>query len=155
MCRPLKKEQHGWGYHRLTIISPFDTSTPLCSQTNVPLKTPLSLTFTQKISFTNTQGKTIRLYKTTDPTTPIWTADPEPGSHGHGSNTVTFNNLPTLEPDTHYFLLSDQGWLKCGSKPIPAFNDGAYWFRFRTGSQPNLSHPDQQTPKPEYQLGSR
>ena len=140
--RPLKKEQHGWGYHRLTIISPFDTSTPLCSQSDVSLNTPLSLTFTQKVSFQNTQGKTIRLYKTSDPSTPIWSADPEPGIKGDGTDTVTFNNLPKLEQDSHYFLLSDQGWIKCGGKPVPAFNDGAFWFRFRTVANSSTTKTD-------------
>ena len=133
--RPLKSEQHGWGYHRLTLISPFVTSTPLCSQAAVPLKTPLSLTFAQKISFENTEGKTIRLYRTSDPATPVWTADPEPGHPGDGGSTITFNDIPTLEPDTAYFLLADRGWINCGGNPLPALNDGAYWFRFRTRSE--------------------
>ncbi|YCM45449.1 sulfatase-like hydrolase/transferase [Verrucomicrobiaceae bacterium 227] len=141
--RPLKTEQHGWGYHRFTLISPFVTSTPLCSQSDVPLKTPLSLTFAEKINFEETKGKTIRLYKTSDPTTPIWTADPEPGSKGDGTHTVTFDDLPTLEPDTHYFLLSDRGWLRFHDNPIPAFNDGAYWFRFRTVANAATTRTDE------------
>ena len=130
--RPLKTEQHGWGYHRLTIISPFVTSTPLCSQANVPLQTSLSFSFSREIDFKDSRGKTLRLYKSSDPLTPVWSADPEPGDRGDGSRTITFENLPVLEPDTHYFLLADRGWIRIAEKPIQGFNDGAYWFRFRT-----------------------
>ncbi|WP_411845045.1 sulfatase-like hydrolase/transferase [Roseibacillus persicicus] len=131
---PLRTEKHGWGYHRLTKIWPFDTSVPLCSEGDVPLQTPLTLAFKQPLDFTNTKGKTIRLYRIQDPTTPVWTADPEPNHPAQGALSITFDNLPKLQPDTSYFLLSDTGFARINQKPLEGLNDGARWFRFRTTS---------------------
>lgn len=132
---PLRTEQHGWGFHRLTTIWPFDTSVPLCSAGKVPLDTPLTLAFTKPLNFERTQGKKLRLFRVQDPETPIWTADPEPSHPAQGALKITFDDLPKLEPDTSYFLLSDSGWARIGQKPLEGLNDGARWFRFRTTSE--------------------
>ncbi|MDB4713298.1 sulfatase-like hydrolase/transferase [bacterium] len=133
--RELSQVQHGWGYHRLTMTSPFITSTPLCSQEGVPLATSLSFTFDKALDFTNTPGRSIRLYRVQDPGTPVWTADPDHNNPAQGRKTITFTNLPKLEANTTYFLLSERGWARCGGKPLPQLNDGAYWFRFRTAAE--------------------
>jgi hypothetical protein len=133
--KPLRKEQHGWGFHRLTKIWPFETSTPHCSQSNVPLATRLSFTFKQPLDFSNSKGKTIRLYRIQDPGTPVWTSDPETTHLAQNNKTVTFEGLPALQPDTAYFLLADNGWARAGGKPLHGLNDGAYWFRFRTKNE--------------------
>ncbi|MGB7347875.1 MAG: sulfatase-like hydrolase/transferase [Pirellulaceae bacterium] len=133
---PLRDDQHGWGFHRLTISCPFVTSRPLCSQSDVPLDTELSFTFQDSLDFNNSDNKTVRLYRVSDPEHPVWTADPDAEHPAQGKRTVTWNDLPTLEPDTAYFLLTDRGWASCGGKPLAALNDGAYWFRFRTRKSP-------------------
>lgn len=130
--KPLRLEQHGWGFHRLTRIWSFVTSTPLCSQSDVPIDTSLSFTFERPLDFSRTKHKTVRLYRVQDPSTPVWTCDPESDHPGQGQTTVAFDNLPTLKPDTAYFVLADNGWAKVGKKPLQGLNDGAYWFRFRT-----------------------
>ena len=38
-----------------------------------------------------------------------------------------------LKPETTYFALADPGWITLGGKPAGPLNDGAYWYRFRTG----------------------
>ena len=133
--RDLYQVQHGWGYHRLTMTSPFVTSTPLCSQDNVPLKTNLSFTFAKALDFKNTPNRSLRLYRVQAPRKPVWSADPDSTHPAQGKKTITFTDLPKLAPNTSYFLLSDQAWGRCGAKSLPQLNDGAYWFRFRTGSE--------------------
>lgn len=103
--RPLSKVQHGWGFHRLTMTSPFITSTPLCSQANVPLKTNLSFTFTKPLDFKNTPRRPLQLFRVQDPTTAIWTADPDESHPAQGQKTVSFAKLPKLQPNTSYYLL--------------------------------------------------
>lgn len=131
---PLREEQHGWGFHRLTMIWPLQTTVPLCSQSDVPLQTPLTLAFTKPLDFRKAQGKRLRLFRVQDPKTPIWSADPDASHAAQGSLSITFTDLPPLQPDTTYFLLSDSGWARIGNKPLEGLNDGARWFRFRTTS---------------------
>ncbi|QTN33561.1 sulfatase-like hydrolase/transferase [Akkermansiaceae bacterium] len=129
---PLRSEQHGWGFHRLTLAWPFKTSSPLCSAADVPVDTVISFSFTEPLDFSGTKGKTLRLYRLQDPHNPVWTSDPEPNDPAQGKNTVTFTDLPKLQPDSSYFLLADRGWAKIAGEPLIQLNDGAYWFRFRT-----------------------
>jgi arylsulfatase len=130
--RPLRSEQHGWGLHRLERIWGLQDATPVCSANDVPLNTSLSFTFRTPLDFSNTAGRTLRLYRSNDPDTPIWSADPGPDHPAQGKKSCIFNDLPELKPDTHYFLLADPAWAKAGRKALPPLNDGAYWFRFRT-----------------------
>lgn len=114
------------------MIWPIATTVPLCSQSDVPLQTPLTLAFTKPLDFHKTQGKRLRLFRVQDPETPVWSADPDPSHPAQGKQAITFTDLPQLEPDTSYFLLSDTGWARIGNKPLEGLNDGARWFRFRT-----------------------
>jgi arylsulfatase len=128
---PIRSKQQGWGWHRLDRIWNLTDCTPAISSGDVPVDTHLSFTFQQALDFKNTKGRTLRLYRVQDPTTPVWTAAAEPNHPAQGRKTITFE-LPTLQPDTTYFLLSDPAWARSGNKPLPPLNDGAYWFRFRT-----------------------
>ena len=134
--RPLRDCQEGWGFHRMRMVMPaFECAKPRESATGVPLDTGLSLTFSLPISFANSQGRTIRLYAVSDPEHPVWQADPEPGHPAEGTRTISFNDLPRLEPNTTYFLLTDAQWITLGDAPARALNDGAFWYRFRTAFQ--------------------
>jgi arylsulfatase len=133
---PLRDRQEGWGFHRMRMVTPaFEYAEPRESAIGVPLDTGLSFTFSQPISFANSQGKAIRLYAVKDPDVSIWQADPEPGHPAEGTRTISFDDLPRLEPDTTYFILTDPHWITIGGKPARALNDGAFWYRFRTVSQ--------------------
>jgi arylsulfatase len=132
--QPLKDYQEGWGFERIRMVMPsFESAVPHESSINVPLDTDLSFTFSHPISFAGSKGKTIRLYAASDPDRVIWQADPEPGHPAEGKKTVVFDDLPQLKPGTTYFVLTDPGWITLGGKPAAALNDGAYWYRFRTG----------------------
>ena len=134
--QPLRTRQEGWGFHRMRMVMPaFEYAEPRESATDVPLDTCLSFTFSRPISFANSQGRTIRLYAANDPNNVIWQADPEPGHPAEGTRTVSFDDLPRLEPSTTYFVLSDSRWITLGETPARALNDGAFWYRFRTASQ--------------------
>ncbi len=87
------------------------------------------------ISFANSKGKSLRLYEAGDIETVVWRADPEPGHPAEGRTQITFHDLPQLKPNTTYFALADPGWICVGGKPAGPLNDGAYWYRFRTGKE--------------------
>lgn len=134
--RPLKDYQEGWGFHRIRMVLPaYESAVPHMAQTNVPLDTDLAFNFSKPIRFSNSAGKTIRLYAVGEEDTPVWQADPEPGHPDEGTQTVTFHNLPKLKANTTYFVLADPGWITLGNKPAGPLNDGAYWYRFRTGNK--------------------
>ena len=131
---PIKAYQEGWGFHRMRMVMPaYRYAEPHEAQTDVPLDTDLAFHFSKPISFAHSTGKTIRLYSWCDPHTPVWQADPKPCDPAEGKKTPIFDDLPRLKPDTTYFVLSDPGWITLGGKPAEALNDGAYWYRFRTG----------------------
>lgn len=131
---PLKDYQEGWGFHRVRMVLPhFQQTIPHNAQLDVPLDTELSFTFDKAISFPKSKGKTIRLYALDNINEPIWQADPEPNNPAAGKTKITFSNLPRLKPNTTYFLLGDAGWITIGGQGAGPLNDGAYWFRFRTG----------------------
>lgn len=130
---PLTDHAEGWGFHRIRMVMPsFEYADPPQAATGVPLDTDLSFSFSQPISFAGSDGKTIRLYAVKDPEHVLWQADPAPGHPAEGTQCVTFDDLPHLERNTTYFLLTDPGWITLGGKPARAFNDGAFWYRFRT-----------------------
>ncbi len=131
---PLQNHQEGWGFHRIRMAMPaFVRAEPASSAMNVPCDTNLSFLFSQPISFANSEGKTIRLYEAGDIDTIVWQADPEPVHPAEGTKRITFNDLPRLKPNTTYFALSDSGWISMGGKRAIGLNDGAFWYRFRTG----------------------
>ncbi|MDF7822600.1 sulfatase-like hydrolase/transferase [Pontiellaceae bacterium B12227] len=132
--RPVSDQDEGWGFHRIRMAMPsYEFGEPNGSAIDVPCDTDLSFTFSESISFSKSKGKTIRLYAVSDPHTPVWQADPQPGHPAEGKKTVVFDDLPKLVPNTTYFVLTDPGWITLGGKPAGALNDGAFWYRFRTG----------------------
>ena len=133
---PLKDYQEGWGFHRIRMVMPaYVRAHPASSAMNVPCNTNVSLYFSEPISFADTEGKSLRLYEAGDVNTVVWQTDPEPGHPAEGSTQITFDDLPRLKPNTTYFALTDAGWIRLGGKPAGRLNDGAYWYRFRTGNQ--------------------
>ncbi|EMI15952.1 arylsulfatase [Rhodopirellula maiorica SM1] len=132
---PLKDYQEGWGFHRLRMVMPsFVRAVPASSAMNVPCDTDLSFYFSEPIRFANSAGKTLRLYEASDINKVVWQADPAAGHPAEGTQKITFDDLPRLKPHTTYFVLSDTGWITLGDIPAIGLNDGAYWYRFRTGS---------------------
>ena len=131
---PLKDYQEGWGFHRMRMAMPgYDHAAPPSSALNVGCDTDLTFRFSAPISFANSADKTLRLYEASDIRTIVWQTDPEPGHPAEGTKEISFDDLPKLKPNTTYFALSDAGWIIVGNKPAAGFNDGAYWYRFRTG----------------------
>jgi arylsulfatase len=138
----LNSFQEGWGFHRIRMAMPsFVRAVPASSAMNVPCDTDLTFHFSQPISFANSTGKTIRLYEASDIDTVVWQADPEPGHPAEGRKQITFTDLPRLKPSTTYFALADPAWIHLGGKPTSQVNDGAYWYRFRTGNDESNSSP--------------
>ncbi len=134
--QPLKTYQEGWGFHRIRMAMPaYECAEPHMAATDVPCDTDLTFNFSRPIRFEKSAGKTIRLYAVGNESTPVWQADPEPGHPADGKQTITFDDLPELEPNTTYFVLTDPGWITLGGKPAGPLNDGAYWYRFRTGGK--------------------
>ncbi|QDV66027.1 sulfatase-like hydrolase/transferase [Crateriforma conspicua] len=131
---PLNAYREGWGFHRIRMVMPgYVRAVPAMSAMNVPATTSLTFHFDRKISFGETSGSTIRLYEVSDVHQPVWQSDPQPGHPAEGKRSITFSDLPVLKPDTTYFVLADPGWIWLGDKPAGPLNDGAYWYRFRTG----------------------
>ncbi|QHI70677.1 sulfatase-like hydrolase/transferase [Tichowtungia aerotolerans] len=131
--QPLKDYQEGWGFHRIRMVmSAYESAVPHMAQTDVSCDTDLTLNFSKPISFAGSAGKSIRLYAVGKEDTPIWQTDPQPGHPAEGQTTITFD-LPKLKPETTYFVLTDPGWVTLGGKLAGPLNDGAYWYRFRTG----------------------
>jgi len=131
--RPIGDKKRGWGYDFLDpgIIK----TTPECMSDNVALDVKLSFTLSGKIDLSETKGKQIRLQKYGDSEI-IWSADFDKISIYPKENKIVFNDFPVLEPNTHYYLTWDQGWLKYetlkGIHAIRPCKESAYSFRFRT-----------------------
>lgn len=125
--------QEGWGWHRIKAICPgIHSVEPDNASISQSTSVDLKLTFNSPIDFRKSENKRIRLYSVSDETTPIWQADPDDSHPCQGKRTLSFDDLPPLEPDQGYFLLWDPGWIKVGGRPVGRLNDGAYWWRFRT-----------------------
>ncbi len=129
--RDLREDWQGWGLHRLRMTMPIESISPAVSARNVPLNTSLQMTFAGPIDFADTKGKTVRLYAANRPETPVWALDPDETSPAQGKRSLDFK-LPQLQPSTTYYLLSDNGWIRIGSKLAIGLNDGAFFYRFRT-----------------------
>jgi len=131
--QPLKDYQEGWGYHRIRmVLHAYESASPHMAEENVTTDTDLTFNFSAPISFEKSQGKSIRLYAVGEPDKVVWEADPEPGHDAEGKLSITFD-LPKLKPNTTYYLLADRNWITLGHKQAGPLNDGAYWYRFRTG----------------------
>ncbi|MCC9644725.1 sulfatase-like hydrolase/transferase [Rhodopirellula sp. JC740] len=137
---PLKPYQEGWGFHRARMVMPgYVRAVPAMAATNVSVQTDLTFHFEEPIRFANSKGKTLRLYEASEVEHPIWEADPEPGDPAEGSRSICFSDLPELKSNTTYFALADPGWITIGGHPAGPLNDGAYWYRFRTGTGEDVS----------------
>lgn len=125
--------KRGWGYDFLP-KGVLKTS-PICMSSNVDPNTKLSITFDGVISFSDTQGREIRLQKYGDPRI-LWSADPDEKSEFQGKSNIIFNNFPQLEPNSHYYITWDEGWVKFKSgnhyRRIGPSQESAYAFRFKT-----------------------
>lgn len=133
---PLQNYQEGWGFHRIRMTMPaFVRAVPPSSAMNVSCDTELSFHFSKPIGFEKSTGKTLRLYEAGDTETAVWQTDPQPGHPAEGTKNITFTDLPKLKPNTTYFALADAGWIRLGGAPASKINDGAYWYRFRTGRE--------------------
>ena len=133
--QPIKEYQEGWGFHRIRMVLPaYESAVPHMAETDVSCDTDLTFNFSKPISFEESHKKTIRLYKVGDINNPVWEADPESGHPAEGKTSITFE-LPKLESDTTYFALATAGWITLGDKRAGPLNDGAYWYRFRTGKK--------------------
>ncbi|MDB4492224.1 arylsulfatase [bacterium] len=132
---PRGTKHRGWGYDR--IMDGLVSSTPEYMSGGVPLDTKLSFNFAGAIDFNGTAGLKIRLQRYGDPAI-LWEADPVPSDVAQGTTAITFNDFPTLEPDTHYYISWDQGWAKYDdngtSRVVRTVREAAFAFRFRTVS---------------------
>jgi arylsulfatase A-like enzyme len=129
---PIVEEQKGWGWHRLQMVCPqLESLEPenssMCSSPEISLR----LTFKQPVDFSNTDGKTIRLFEVSNESQTIWQADPDTTHPAQGERELEFDHIPRLTPGRQYFVLWDPGWVKVGGRPVGPLNDGAYWWRFR------------------------
>lgn len=131
----LTNKQHGFGMHRLRKIWGLRDSSPAVSASNVGVQPDISFTFDRPLNFKNTKGKTLRLYRVQEPNKPVWKFDPEPDHPAQGKKTIVFDNIPTLLPNSTYFMETDIGWARSGPRVLHRLNDGAYWFRFRTKAE--------------------
>lgn len=129
---PIVPEQKGWGWHRLQMACPqLESLDPESSSVSRSSRISLRLTFQQAVDFSNTDGKTIRLFEVSNESQPIWQADPDTEHPAQGTHEIAFGDIPLLTPGRHYFVLWDPGWVKVGGRPVGPLNDGAYWWRFR------------------------
>ncbi len=147
----LSLRQQGWGIHRLTRFMDITDCTPAVAALDVPQETDLSFSFEHEVDFQHTSGKNLRLYAVGSPGHVVWQSDPEPGHPATGARTVTFRDLPRLEPNRGYYLVADDGWIRVAGRPIPGFNDGSLADRFRTAPQdiavPTASAPAHPLPQ--------
>ncbi len=128
----------GWGYDR--IRTGLTSSVPEYMSDNVSCDTKLSLTFMGKISFAGTDKKFIRLHKYGVPGI-IWSSDPTVNNYYQNKTKIIFEDFPILDPDSHYYITWDKGWVKYEQegtmKPVLDVRESAYAFRFKT--QGNVS----------------
>lgn len=131
--RPIGDKKRGWAYDFLDpgILE----TTPECMSVDVPLDVKLSFTLSGNIDLSDTEGKVIRLQKYGSQEI-LWSADLSENSVFQNQKKVVFSDFPKLEPNTHYFLTWDAGWLKYdnGKKfvPVRGAMESAFSFRFRT-----------------------
>tara|TARA_A100001391_G_scaffold204431_2_gene200095 strand:- start:2075 stop:3007 length:933 start_codon:yes stop_codon:yes gene_type:complete len=133
--QPVAKDRQGWGLHRCRMVFPkLLTVSPAEAAMDVESNINIELEFAGTADFSGTAHKQLQLYCVSDPTTPIWHSDPDEHSSWQGKRRLVFDDLPALQPDTTYFLTCDPGWVKIDGQPNGPLNDGAYWWRFRTGA---------------------
>lgn len=130
---PVGAIKRDFGYDR---INPLMTSTqPAYMADNVALNQKLTLSFKGTVSFAGTKGKVLRLQKYGD-TTILWSKDLDETSVFEGKKQLIFDDFPALEPDTHYYITWDAGWVKVLDngklKTITPVQESAFAYRFKT-----------------------
>ena len=131
---PVSTPQQGWGWHRLQRVTGdrLVELSPANGGLVDGLEIDLKLTFSGPIHLQGDAARGIRLYKVADESAPVWDARPTAAHPAEGETSITFDDLPRLEPDTSYFVEWDAGWLTVGGRAVGPLNDGAFWWRFRT-----------------------
>lgn len=133
--RPVGEVYRGWGFDFLAAGQGIISTTPICMSDQVRTDEKLRIEFDGTIDFSKTDGKVIRLQKYGDPGI-IWSADPDTSSDYQGKSEIIFDDFPELEPDTHYYITWDRGWMRLvknnESKPLLYAKESAFAFRFRT-----------------------
>ncbi|WP_139959667.1 sulfatase-like hydrolase/transferase [Flavicella sediminum] len=129
------KTTRGWGFDRMS--KGLLKTMPEYMSHQVAIDQKLTLIFKSKISFENTKGKSIRLQKYGNPEI-IWSKDLDENSSFQGKKEIVFDDFPVLEPNSHYYITWDSGWVKYFEKgkwnPLSAVRESAYAYRFKTGS---------------------
>lgn len=126
-------EKRGFGYDRINSL--MVKTVPEYMQSDVSVNQKLSFTFSGNISFKGTKGRVIRLQKYGDPKI-LWSQDLDENSPFEGKKEITFDDFPALEPDTHYYITWQAGWVKVMEKgklkPISPVRESAFAYRFKT-----------------------
>jgi arylsulfatase A-like enzyme len=130
---PTGETTRGWGFDKMS--KGLVKTTPEYMSDQVAIDQKLTLTFESKITFSGTQGKSIRLQKYGNSEI-IWSKDLDEHSKFEGKKEIIFQDFPTLEPNSHYYITWDAGWVRYSEKgklkPLIAVRESAYAFRFKT-----------------------
>lgn len=133
---PTGNKKRGFGFDRSKNM--MAKSSPDFMEDNVSVNQKLSFTFKGEISFANTTGKKIRLQKYGSSII-LWSKDLDVNSKFEGKKEMTFEDFPELEPNTHYYITWDAGWVKTNEngklKPIQPVKESAFAYRFKTGAK--------------------
>ena len=133
---PTGNKKRGFGYDRVKTM--MVKASPDFMEDNVSINQKLTFTFGNEISFANTNNKKIRLQKYGSQEI-IWSKDLDINSDFEGKKEIIFNDFPKLEPNTHYYITWDTGWVKVKKNgkmiPIQSVRESAYAYRFKTGSK--------------------
>lgn len=130
--RPVGSVRRGWGFDfkRAGLVA---TDPEFMSEVAAISDKALQLTFVGPVDFSHTEGRSIRLQKYGDPDI-LWSADPDETHPDQGKVTVSFTDFPDLEPNTHYYITWDAGWLRYqnGAKSVPVapVEESAWAYRF-------------------------
>lgn len=131
---PVGIKKRGFGYDRIKNM--MAKASPEFMEDNVSVNQKLRFVFNGNITFVNTLGKQLRLHKYGSSSV-LWYKDFDTTSTFEGKREVVFNNFPELEPNTHYYITWDKGWVRIKEndkiKPIQAVQESAFAYRFKTG----------------------
>lgn len=125
--------KRGFGYDRINPL--LLKALPNYMSDGVALDQKLTLSFKGNISFTGTEGRTIRLQKYGNPRI-LWSKDLDENSVFEGKSEITFDDFPLLEANSHYYITWQEGWVKVMQNgkltPISPVRESAYAYRFKT-----------------------
>ena len=133
---PTGNKERGFGYDRINNL--MVKTLPEYMENNVGTNQKLTFVFKGNISFANTDGKKIRLQKYGDSKI-LWSKDLDSNSIFEGTKEIVFSDFPILEPNTHYYITWDAGWIRVKQNekfvPISPVRESAFAYRFKTGSK--------------------